>query len=143
MSEKSAKQFSINWRSRGNEKSDTQIFWLTMLRDVFEIERPERLIYFEQPVQIDGHTHFIDALIPSTRVLIEQKSLNVDLDKPSVQSDGKILTPFEQAKRYADELPYSQQPRYIVTCNFVEIRIYDLNWHENYKRYQNYYLYEW
>ena len=72
------------------------------------------------------HTSFIDGFIPSTHVLIEQKSLGKELNKPIKQSDGSLLSPFQQAKRYAAELPYSQRPRWIVTCNFAEFYVYDM-----------------
>ncbi len=72
------------------------------------------------------HTSFIDGFIPSTHVLIEQKGIGKDLNKPIKQSDGSLLTPFQQAKRYAAELPYSQRPRWIVTCNFAEFHVYDM-----------------
>lgn len=49
-----------------------------------------------------------------------------DLRKGIRQSDGSILSPFQQAKRYAAELPYSQRPRWIVTCNFSEFLVYDM-----------------
>lgn len=72
------------------------------------------------------HTSFIDGSIPTTHVLIEQKGLGKDLKRPIKQSDGTLLTPFQQAKRYAAELPYSMRPRWIVTCNFKEFHIYDM-----------------
>ena len=72
------------------------------------------------------YTSFIDGFIPSTHVLIEQKSLGKELNKPIKQSDGSLLSPFQQAKRYAAELPYSQRPRWIVTCNFAEFYVYDM-----------------
>ena len=59
-------------------------------------------------------------------MLIEQKSLDKDLKKPIKQSDGSLLNPFQQAKRYAAELPYSQRPRWIVTCNFGSFLVYDM-----------------
>ena len=121
------KQFVDAWRERGSEKSDAQTFWLAFLRDVLNLPNPEKCIRFEQPIESDEHQCFIDAIIPATRVLIEQKSRGIDLDKPVRQSDGEFLTPFEQAKRYADALPYSQKPRWIVVCNFDEIRIHDMD----------------
>lgn len=72
------------------------------------------------------HTSFIDGIIPATHVLIEQKSLGKDLNKPIRQSDGTLLSPFQQAKRYSAELPYSQRPRWIVTCNFSQFYVYDM-----------------
>ena len=73
-----------------------------------------------------SHVSFIDAYIPSTKVLIEQKSSDIDLHKPYKQSDGSMLTPFQQAKRYANEMPYSMRPRWVVVCNFRSFLIYDM-----------------
>lgn len=120
-----AKEFSEYWAVRGYEKGDSQPFWLALLRDVFGIEQPEKYIIFEEQVHLD-HTSFIDGFIPSTHVLIEQKSNGKDLRKGIKQSDGSFLTPFQQAKRYSAELPYSQRPRWIVTCNFNEFLVYDM-----------------
>ena len=120
-----AKDFAAYWEGKGYEKGDSQKFWLSLLRDVLGVEHPEQLISFEDQVRLD-HTSFIDGFIPSTHVLIEQKGLGKDLRKGIKQSDGSILTPFQQAKRYAAELPYSQRPRWIVTCNFEEFLVYDM-----------------
>ena len=114
MNIEAAKTFTDNWYEIGNEKSDTQKFWMTFLRDVFDIVKPEKFIDFEIPVP----NGFIDAYIPKTRVLIEQKSFGVDLSKKILQSDGKFLSPYEQAQRYAENLP--EMPPWIVTCNFSE-----------------------
>ncbi len=123
---KAAKEFAEFWQSKeGYEKGQSQLFWTTLLNQVFGIEHPEQFIIFEDQVQLE-HTSFIDARIPSTKVMIEQKSLGKDLGAPIPQSDGKPLTPYEQAKRYADSLPNSQRPRWIVTCNFAEFWVYDL-----------------
>ena len=122
--EKAAHDFAEFWDGKGSEKSDSQTFWLTLLNQVFGIEHPEQFIFFEHQVQAE-HTLYIDARIPSTKVMIEQKSLGKDLGMPIPQSDSKPLTPYEQAKRYADSLPYSQRPRWIVTCNFAEFWVYD------------------
>lgn len=120
-----AKQFVKDWTGRGYEKGDSQPFWLTLLRQVYGVENPAQFISFEDQIMLD-HTSFIDGHIPSTHVLIEQKGIGKDLKKPIKQSDGSLLTPFQQAKRYAAELPYSQRPRWIVTCNFQEFHVYDM-----------------
>ena len=120
-----AKAFAEYWSGKGYEKGESQKFWLSLLRDVYGVEHPEQFISFEDQVHLD-HTSFIDGSIPSTHVLIEQKGLGKDLRKPIKQSDGSLLTPFQQAKRYAAELPYSQKPRWIVTCNFEEFLVYDM-----------------
>ena len=122
--EKAAREFAEFWKGKGSEKSDSQTFWITLLNQVFGIEHPEQFIFFERQVQAE-HTLYIDARIPSTKVMIEQKSLGKDLGAPIPQSDSKPLTPYEQAKRYADSLPFSQRPRWIVTCNFAEFWVYD------------------
>ena len=120
-----ARSFAEFWNGKGYEKGEGQQFWTSLLRDVYGIAHPESFISFEEQVKLD-HTSFIDGHIRSTKVMIEQKSLGKDLRKAAAQSDGKMLTPFEQAKRYANELPYSQRPRWIVVCNFQEFLVYDL-----------------
>lgn len=119
-----AGQFARQWADRGYEKGESQVFWLTLLRDVYGVEKPEEYISFESKVVLD-HTAFIDGYIPSTKVMIEQKSVDKDLAKAIKQSDGSLLTPFQQAKRYSSELPYSKRPRWIITCNFKEFHVYD------------------
>lgn len=125
LQEKAAKQFAEAWKGRGYEKGESQSFWLSLLRDVYDIEHPEQFVVFEEQVKLD-HTSFIDAIIPSTHVLIEQKSLGKSLSEAIRQSDGTRLTPFQQAKRYSAELPYSERPRWVVTCNFAEFYVYDM-----------------
>ena len=122
---KSAKEFAEYWKDKGYEKGESQPFWLSLLRDIFGVEHPEQYITFEDQVKLD-HTSFIDGYIRATHVLIEQKGANKDLRKPIKQSDGSLLTPFQQAKRYSAELPYSERPRWIITCNFQEFLIYDM-----------------
>lgn len=121
----SVKTFVNYWKGKGYEKGESQAFWLSLLRDVYGVENPEQFITFEEQVHLD-HTSFIDGTIPSTKVLIEQKGLGKDLNKPIKQSDGTLLTPFQQAKRYITELPLSQHPRWVVTCNFAEFYVYDM-----------------
>ena len=123
--QKAAKEFAAHWQGKGYEKGESQIFWTTLLNQVFGIEHPETFIIYEQQVKLD-HTSFIDGFIPSTKVMIEQKSLGKNLAEGIKQSDGSVLNPFQQAKRYAAELPYSQRPRWIVTCNFAEFWVYDM-----------------
>lgn len=120
-----AKAFAAFWKGKGYEKGESQSFWLSLLRDVYGVEHPEQFIIFEEQVHLD-HTSFIDGTIPSTKVLIEQKGLNKDMKKPIKQSDGTLLTPFQQAKRYITELPLSQHPRWVVTCNFSTFYVYDM-----------------
>lgn len=123
--QQAARNFAAYWKDKGYEKGESQPFWLSLLRDVYGVEHPEQFIQFEEQVHLD-HTSFIDGTIPATHVLIEQKGLGKDLNKPIKQSDGALLTPFEQAKRYILELPVSQHPRWVVTCNFSTFYVYDM-----------------
>lgn len=122
---KAAKLFAETWKDKGYEKGQSQSFWLSLLRDVYGVEHPETFIVFEEQVKLD-HTSFIDAHIPQTKVLIEQKSLGKNLRQAIRQSDGSLLSPFQQAKKYIVELPLSQHPKWVVTCNFEEFNIYDM-----------------
>ena len=120
-----AKEFAIYWQGKGDEKQETSRFWIQLLGEVLGAQDPSSFIEFEKKVKL-AHTSYIDAYIPKTKVLIEQKSSDIDLHKEYQQSDGKMLTPYQQAKRYADEMPYSTKPRWIVVCNFQEFLVYDL-----------------
>lgn len=129
-----AKVFAEKWAGRGNEKSETQFFWRSLLHDIYGMENVDDILQFEVPVKIkhtvaEGEqttTRFIDVMIPFTHIVIEQKSYGIDLKKPASQSGGDNLTAFEQAKRYADFLPAGQHPRWIITCNFAEFHIHDM-----------------
>ncbi|MEA4922832.1 MAG: DNA methyltransferase [Eubacteriaceae bacterium] len=120
-----AKEFAERWKDKGYEKGESQPFWLTLLAEVFGVEHPDAFISFEDQVHLD-HTSFIDGYIPSTNVMIEQKSSGKDLMKGIRQSDGSMRTPFQQAQNYSAGLPYSLRPRWIITCNFQEFCVYDM-----------------
>ncbi len=122
---KAAREFAAHWKDKGYEKGESQSFWLSLLRDVYGVEHPEQFITFEEQVHLD-HTSFIDGYIHDTKVMIEQKGLGKDLKKAIRQSDGTMLNPFQQAKRYITELPLSKHPRWVVTCNFAEFYVYDM-----------------
>lgn len=121
-----AKDFAEYWQDKGYEKGESQKFWLSLLRDVYGVSHPERYISVEDQVHLD-HTSFIDGMIPSTHVMIEQKGRNKNLKAAIKQSDGSLLNPFQQAKRYITELPVSMHPKYVITCNFQEFLIYDMD----------------
>lgn len=122
-----AKQFAEFWKDKGYEKGESQVFWIELLQKVLGVDDATHYIRFEDQVHIDKSTGFIDGYIESARVMIEQKSLGKDLRKSIKQSDGSILNPFQQAKRYIVELPVDKHPRWIITCNFSEFLIYDMN----------------
>ena len=121
-----AAEFAGRWKDRGYERGESQPFWIDLLSNVFGIETPsDGFITFEDHRMVDA-SNFIDGRIPSTKVLIEQKSLGKDLRKGIRQSDGSLLNPFLQARRYVLSLPVSEHPRWIVTCNFSEFLVYDM-----------------
>lgn len=128
-----AKQIAADWQGRGDEKQETQTFWLALLQKVYGVTEPDKFISFEKTVNVDNvktgksNTKFIDGYIGATRVLIEQKGAKIDLNKGELQSDGSLLSPYQQARRYGGYLPVNQQPRWIVVCNFKEFRIHDMN----------------
>ena len=121
-----AKEFTAYWAGRGDEKQETQRFWIDLLRNVYGVAEPEKAIEFECPVKLD-HVSFIDGYIKDTRVLIEQKGADIDLRRGYKQSDGSMLTPYQQARRYAGYLPHDRNPRWIVVCNFREFHVHDMN----------------
>lgn len=116
--------FAQNWQNRGNEKSEARSFWMELLQDVLQLSDTNnpKTVCFERKTGLNG---YIDVLMIKSRVLVEQKSLGVDLDKPE-KRQGLMLTPIQQAKRYADNLPPSGKPTVLITCNFGRFRIYDL-----------------
>ncbi|MBQ6434731.1 MAG: hypothetical protein IJJ09_01895, partial [Synergistaceae bacterium] len=119
------KNFVERWRNHGDENSDTATFWLEFLKTVCGVEVPGEVIKFQKRTEF-GNTGFIDCYIPLTKVLIEQKGLKIDLNKKYPQSDGSLLTPFEQAVRYYGKLFYDEIPRWIIVCNFKEFHIHDM-----------------
>lgn len=144
-----AKKFAAQWLGKGDEKQETQRFWIELLGEVLGIRNPASYIEFEkrvmqsktarmpseniEPTRVSernssatGCCHYIDAYIPETKVLIEQKGLKIDLKKAYGQSDGTVLTPYEQAKRYVNDMKASEKPRWIAVSNFEEFDVYDM-----------------
>lgn len=122
-----AAEFAQRWKGRGYERGEPQLFWADLLTKVYGVEDlPSFIRYEEQVKNMVDATNFIDGHIRSTKVLIEQKSLGKDLRKGIPQSDGSVLSPFLQAKKYVLNMPVSEHPRWIVTCNFSEFLVYDM-----------------
>ena len=123
---KDAEAFARKWDGRGNENQDTQLFWIELMQNVLGLEDAVSRVEFERPVSTAASSHegYIDVLIPSAKVLVEQKSLGVDLARGEVRQ-GRKVTPAQQGLAYAQGMPLSQQPRYIVACNFAEFWVYD------------------
>ena len=128
--QKAAKKFSEDWKDKGYEKGESQKFWLDLLCNVFGIKDFANFVYFENQIKEKFTdktiTNFIDIYIPSTKVMIEQKSIDKDLREPIRQSDGTLLNPFQQARKYISGLPLSQHPRWVVTSNFKSFLVYDM-----------------
>ena len=123
---KAAQAFVAKWQGHGYEKGETQSFWADLLHSVYGVENPPEYMTCEVQVIVDNETNFIDVYLPATRVMIEQKSITKDLSKPVRQSDGTLLTPLQQLKKYAMNIGYSKYPRWAITCNFREFHIYDM-----------------
>lgn len=124
---KAANAFKDRWKDKGYEKGQAHVFWIDLLENVLNIPNATEYIEFESQVLMDKSTGFIDGYIAETKVLIEQKSFNVNLRAGIRQSDGSLLSPFQQAKKYIVNLPYDRHPRWVVTSNFKSFLIYDMN----------------
>jgi len=120
-----AERFVDEWRNKGQEDEHTETFWNQFLQEVMSIDRVHHVIDYQKKVKIGRNTKKIDGYIPTSKVLIEQKSHGIDLRKTAKQSDGQELTPYEQGLRYATYLPTSEAPDFIITSNFQEFLIYD------------------
>ena len=121
-----ARQFFYRWQNKGKEDEDARSYWIELLQDILGVENVTQRLQFEKKLTgAKGSTERIDVYIPETRVIIEQKSLGIALDKPQAGHDGK--TPYEQAKGYDNYLPFSERARWIILSNFSEIWIYDLD----------------
>lgn len=131
-SKKEAKEFVSRWGKRlvavpagsNNEQQDTQKFWVDLLINVLGVPSNsiDSFVDFERKVR--GRR--IDVFVSDHNFLCEQKSVGIDLDKPEPRNGG-METPFQQAMWYARHLPYSERPRWVMTCNFETFRLYDLD----------------
>ena len=126
---KEAKQFVKDWTGKGDEKQDTQQFWIQLLDKVFEDHNYNKDIAFEQTAdKVEGGKNFKDAILyryTDHAVLIEQKGMKWALDQKEPRF-GQMVTPFEQAKHYDDLSAVTDKARWIITCNFQEFWIYDM-----------------
>jgi hypothetical protein len=122
-----ARQFVNKWRGRGNEDEDGRSYWIDLLHNVLGMDLVTDRIDFEKKVYVNGNRKRIDLYIPETSVLIEQKSFGKALDQKIHNSGDVDLTPYEQAKRYDDNLNIDEKACWIVTSNFAEIWIYDMS----------------
>ena len=129
---KAARAFANRWQGKGSEKADDRSYWTQLLQEVYGIEDATKYYEAAKKVEVlesDGkkHSREIDIYIPSAKVLIEQKGVTIDLSKKGYQSGGDLMSPYEQAKRYNDWLGKEEAARWIITCNFAEFWVYDMN----------------
>ncbi|MBE6245564.1 MAG: class I SAM-dependent DNA methyltransferase [Bacteroidales bacterium] len=127
--QQAVKAFIKQWSGKGYEKGETQSFWHSLLHNVLGIEDPTQIIEYEMQVKTltkEKGSDFIDAFILPTKILIEQKSSDKSLSDKFKQSDDSFLTPYQQARRYAEGLPFSEKPRWIVCCNFSSFEVHDM-----------------
>ena len=123
-----AKAFVEKWsKLEISERGGYQIFWIELLQNVLGDTNASDRISAEEKVRVDNHTNFIDIYLLDAKVIIEQKKRGIELDVKAKQSDGSCLTPFEQAKKYNDDLRTSEKANFIITSNFDEIWVYDMN----------------
>ena len=118
------RKFIEKWTGRGRDDEDDRSFWIDLFDAYGQKDATDRLSFQKKVVGRDNNTKRIDVYIPETKVIIEQKSLGVSLDKPQAGHGG--MTPFEQARMYNDGLPFSEKSRWLVTSNFAEIWVYDM-----------------
>ncbi len=118
-----ARQFYYKWNGKGREDEDARSYWIDILQNIFGVENVTDRVQFEKKVKSPEGTKRIDVYIPETRVLIEQKSLGIALEKPQYGHGGK--TPYDQAKEYDNYVTVDEKANWIITSNFEEIWIYD------------------
>lgn len=92
-----AKEFAEKWQGKGYERGQSQTFWLELLQKVFLVEDPFSFIKFEEKVKMTN-TGFIDGRIPKTKVLIEQKSLEIDLKKENSSPTDRCVPHFNKPR---------------------------------------------
>ena len=133
---KAAQKFVAEWKNRGKEDKDYTEFWEDLLEDVFGVPKARKEIEPQSKVKFEGSTKRIDIRVKTSKVVIEQKSNDVNLDAKQKQSGKDAngnpleLTPMDQAIRYYNNLDTPDQGRYVIACNFKEFRIWD-SYHKN------------
>lgn len=127
-----AKGFVERWRAildavpegKNNEQQDTAKFWQDLLVNVLGVPSNSMATFVDFERKVRGRR--IDVFVSDHHFLCEQKSVGIDLDKPEPRNGG-LETPYQQATWYAQHLPYSERPRWLMTCNFETFRLYDLD----------------
>ena len=120
---RAVREFVKRWQAMPCvEEEHSRSFWIELFEGVLGIPNATHVLEFERKVK--GRK--IDVFYEDMGVLVEMKGRGISLDEATVRSKkAGAETPFQQAKWYADNLPFSIRPRWIITCNFDEFRIYD------------------
>ncbi len=105
--------FAKQQQGAHSERGQAQTFWLRFY-ECFGIRAESATIYEQSVKKLSGAQGFIDSFIPG-KLIIEHKSAGKDLDAA-----------FDQASEYFLALQEADRPRYIITCDFARIRLYDL-----------------
>lgn len=105
--------FSKEWVAAKSEKSLAAVFWLRFY-ECFGIRAESATVYEKAVKKINGAPGYIDSFIPG-KLIVEHKSQGKSLDSA-----------FIQASDYFIALKEADRPRYIITCDFARMRLYDL-----------------
>jgi hypothetical protein len=108
-----AKAFSEEWHDAHYEKGETQSFYNDFF-EIFGIKRRTVAVYEQRVKLLDNKHGFMDLFWPRT-LLIEQKSSRLDLGK----AQGQALS-------YVEGLHPTDQPRWVLTCDFQTWNLLDL-----------------
>ena len=119
---KAAKEFAKRWSGqKWSEDQNARTFWMDLLQNVYGIEYNDtNNVIFEHRTSANGK---IDLWLRNLATMVEMKGSDVDLDKPEPRQ-GELKTPFKQVYDYAVSFKRSEQPDYLITCNFHEFRVY-------------------
>ncbi|WFL78505.1 N-6 DNA methylase [Altererythrobacter arenosus] len=108
-----AKAFSEEWQGAHYEKGETQSFYNDFF-EIFGIKRRTVAVYEQRVKLLDNKQGFIDLFWPRT-LLIEQKSAGLKLGR----AQGQALD-------YLHGVHPTEQPRWILTCDFQRWDLLDL-----------------
>jgi len=109
-----AKAFSEDWKDAHYEKGETQTFYNEFFEKIFGINRRQVAIYEKRVKLLNNRHGFIDLFWPGV-LLVEQKSGRLDLGK----AQGQALD-------YVEGVHPTQQPRWVLTCDFQTWVLLDL-----------------
>ena len=127
---KNISRFIERW-SRADYKEDgsTAPFWIDLLEKILGVPHATDIIKFEETFKHEqkGNPLYCDAWIPSLHILIEQKAPGVALDSSYERHGRTFQSAYGQAYEYDQTLAVSERSRYIITSNFREIWIYDMD----------------